>query len=93
MFCVSHVQVCRALERSGVGSLLIDAVRDDELDGRSLAELDDEYLLECAGTTFGPMAAVAGGSGGRGERLKRKSFLTLVRQWSERGVPPELTAA
>jgi len=25
------------------------------------------------------------------KRLKRKSFLTMVRQWSERGVPPELT--
>jgi hypothetical protein len=32
-----------------------------------------------------------GGSSSGAERLKRKSFLTMVRQWSERGVPPELT--
>jgi hypothetical protein len=58
--------VCRALQLSDAAPSLIEAVRADDLDGRALAEIDEEYLQGLDGTP--------GGASG-GARLKRKGFL------------------
>ena len=63
--------VCRALQLSGVATDVVEAVRADDLDGRALAEVDDEYLKDLD-------SSLGNGSGGAA-RLKRQSFLRSAR--------------
>lgn len=58
--------VCRALQLSDVAPSVVEAVRADDLDGRALAEIDEEYLEGLDGTLGKPTG---------GARLKRKGFL------------------
>ena len=65
---LNSTAVCQALQLSGVASSVVTALRSDDLDGRALAEIDDEYLTGLDGS-LGKV-----GSAGAA-RLKRKSFL------------------
>ena len=60
--------VRRALELSGVATSVVEAVHSDDLDGRALAEVDEQYLE-------GLDATVGNGNSGGAARLKRKAFL------------------
>ena len=60
--------VRRALELSGVATSVVEAVHSDDLDGRALAEVDEQYLE-------GLDATLGNGNSGGAARLKRKGFL------------------
>ena len=60
--------VRRALELSGVATSVVEAMHSDDLDGRALAEVDEQYLKSLDAT-------MGNGNSGGAARLKRKGFL------------------